>query len=69
MAQQLLQQDTNESPLLTVAKVASRLAVHPATVTRLVHRGDLGAIRVGGQLRVSAADLAAYLDRQRVCDP
>lgn len=57
---------TQRPPLLTVAQVAERLAVHPMTVTRLVARGDLGAIRVGGQLRIDPGEFDAYLDRQRV---
>lgn len=43
--------------VLTVAEVADRLRVTPATVRRLIRDGELGALRVGRQYRVPAAAL------------
>jgi len=40
------------SQLLSVADVAEALAVHPETVRRLVRRGEVPAVRVGGQVRI-----------------
>ena len=47
--------------LLTVAQGAMQLGVNRETVYRLIKRGDLRAARVGSVLRISPADLAAYL--------
>ena len=47
--------------LLTVAQGAMQLGVNRETVYRLIKRGDLPAARVGSVLRISPADLAAYL--------
>jgi excisionase family DNA binding protein len=52
-------------PLLSVRAVAELLGVSTKTVRRLIGRGDLAAHRIGGSLRVSEADLRAYLARCR----
>lgn len=54
----------NELPsdLITAAKAAEVLAVHVATVYRLVRSGKLRAWkRVGGRVRVSRAEVQALL--------
>jgi excisionase family DNA binding protein len=52
--------------LLTIEQVADALMISTRTVRRLVERGDLEAFRVGErQLRVSADECSAYLERQR----
>lgn len=43
--------------LLSVAKAAEILAVHPATIRRMIARGELRAKRVGRVWRVDPADL------------
>ena len=63
---------TNDRPLsevrfLTVAEVASVMRVSKMTVYRLVHNGDLPAVRVGPQLpraRAGRARLPARLLRR-----
>lgn len=40
------------SQVFSVVEVAELLGVHPATVRRLVARGDVPAIRVGAAVRV-----------------
>lgn len=50
-----------EPALLRLEQVASRLAVSPSTVRRLIRRGDLPVVRVGRQLRVRPADLADFI--------
>ncbi len=51
-------------PLLSVADAAAHLQVSTKTVRRLLARGELGASRVGRQLRISRSELLAYLRRQ-----
>ncbi|MGO1315924.1 MAG: helix-turn-helix domain-containing protein [Cellulomonadaceae bacterium] len=46
---------------LTVAEVADAMRVSRMTVYRLVHSGELPAIRVGKSFRVPEQALAAYL--------
>ena len=48
--------------LLTPAQVAAQLGLCRETVYRLIAQGELVAARVGSALRVSASDLAAYLE-------
>ena len=56
----------NETPLsdvkfLTVAEVASIMRVSKMTVYRLVHSGELEAIRVGRSFRVPEKAVNQYL--------
>jgi len=48
---------------LTVAEVASVMRVSKMTVYRLVHSGELPAVRVGRSFRVPEKDVDAYLQR------
>jgi len=48
---------------LTVAEVAARMRVSKMTVYRLVHNGDLEAIRVGRSFRVPDEAVQEYLRR------
>lgn len=43
--------------LVSVAKAAEILAVHPATIRRMIARGELSAKRVGRVWRVDPVDL------------
>lgn len=52
--------------LLTAAEVAARLRVSAMTIYRLIHRGELPAVRVGRNYRVRVEDLQSYLDGQVV---
>jgi excisionase family DNA binding protein len=47
-----------------VADAAAHLRVSTKTVRRLLARGELGASRIGRQLRISRSELLAYLRRQ-----
>jgi excisionase family DNA binding protein len=47
--------------LLTVAEVAAAMRVSKMTVYRLVHAGDLPALRVGRSFRVPEAAVDDYL--------
>jgi excisionase family DNA binding protein len=46
---------------LTVAEVAAMMRVSKMTVYRLVHAGDLPAVRVGRSFRVPERAVHAYL--------
>ena len=48
--------------LMSAVEVADLLAVSPATVRRLIRSGELPAVRVGGQHRISPERLSAYMD-------
>jgi excisionase family DNA binding protein len=50
-----------ERTLLSIPQVAERLAVSIPTVRRLVQRGELPALRVGGSLRVDSDELGRWL--------
>lgn len=56
----------NERPLsevrfLTIAEVASAMRVSKMTVYRLVHSGELPAVRVGRSFRVPEQAVHSYL--------
>lgn len=48
---------------LTVAEVATQMRVSKMTVYRLVHSGELEAVRVGRSFRVPEHVVEAYLGR------
>ncbi|MEV7011912.1 helix-turn-helix domain-containing protein [Streptosporangium sp. NPDC051022] len=48
---------------LTVAEVALILRVSKMTIYRLVHAGDLAAMRVGRGFRIPEASVTAYLSQ------
>jgi excisionase family DNA binding protein len=52
----------SEVKFLTVAEVASIMRVSKMTVYRLVHSGELEAIRVGRSFRVPERAVHHYLD-------
>ncbi|KAA2264860.1 helix-turn-helix domain-containing protein [Solihabitans fulvus] len=58
----------NDSPtvttvqFLTVAEVAAMMRVSKMTVYRLVHSGELPAVRVGKSFRVPEKAVHAYLE-------
>ena len=53
--------DISEVKLMTVAEVAAVMRVSKMTVYRLVHNGELPAVRVGRSFRVSEDDVNEYL--------
>lgn len=53
--------DISEVKFLTVAEVAAAMRVSKMTVYRLVHNGELPAVRVGRSFRVSEEDVNEYL--------
>ena len=53
--------DMSDVKFLTVAEVATMMRVSKMTVYRLVHNGELPAVRVGRSFRVSEEDVNEYL--------
>ncbi|GAB3195496.1 helix-turn-helix domain-containing protein [Nocardioides hungaricus] len=53
--------DISDSKFLTVAEVAAMMRVSKMTVYRLVHNGELAAVRVGRSFRVLEKDVDEYL--------
>lgn len=53
--------DMSDVVFLTIAEVAARMRVSKMTVYRLVHGGDLPAVRVGRSFRVTEHDVNDYL--------
>jgi excisionase family DNA binding protein len=49
--------------LRTVAEVATQLRVSKMSVYRLIHAGDLEAVRFGRSFRVPQSAVDRYLDR------
>lgn len=54
--------NANGSQFLTVAEVAALMRVSKMTVYRLVHNGELPAVRVGRSFRVHAKAVHDYLE-------
>ena len=54
---------TSGGPFLTVAEVAARIRVSKMTVYRLVHSGQLEAVRVGRSFRVPEDAVDEYIRR------
>jgi excisionase family DNA binding protein len=55
--------DISEVKFLTIAEVAAMMRVSKMTVYRLVHNGELPAVRVGRSFRVTEQDANEYLQR------
>lgn len=53
--------DMSDVMFLTIAEVASKMRVSKMTVYRLVHNGELPAVRVGRSFRVTEDDVNDYL--------
>ena len=53
--------DMSEAHFLTIAEVAATMRVSKMTVYRLVHGGELPALRVGRSFRVTEDDVNDYL--------
>ena len=53
--------DLSDPKFLTVAEVAAMMRVSKMTVYRLVHGGELPAVRVGRSFRVTEDDVNEYL--------
>lgn len=59
------QRPGQDAPFLTVAEVAERMRVSRMTVYRLVHSGELPAVRFGRSFRVPPEEVAALIESAR----
>ncbi len=50
---------------LTTQEVLGCLKVNARTVYRLIHSGELPAVRIGRQWRIRQRDFKAWVERQR----
>ena len=55
------ERDLSELRLLTVAEVADRVRLSKMSVYRLIHAGQLPALKLGGSYRVSQTALTRFL--------
>jgi len=53
----------DREPLLDSNQAAAILRVHPRTLQRLVHRGEITAVHVGKLWRFKPSALTAWIDR------
>lgn len=53
----------DREPLLDSNQAAAILKVHPRTLQRLVHRGEINAVHVGKLWRFKPSALTAWIDR------
>jgi len=53
----------DREPLLDSNQAAAILKVHPRTLQRLVHRGEITAVHVGKLWRFKPSALNAWIDR------
>jgi excisionase family DNA binding protein len=53
----------DREPLLDSHQAAAILKVHPRTLQRLVHRGEIAAVHVGKLWRFRASALSEWIDK------
>lgn len=52
-----------KEPLLDSRQAAAMLKIHPRTLQRLVHRGEIGAVHVGKLWRFKVSALEEWIDK------
>jgi excisionase family DNA binding protein len=50
--------------LLTAGEAARKLGVTPAAMKAMIRNGEIRALRVGGRMKVPAAELQTFLDQK-----
>lgn len=55
----------SDNQLLTVEQVAKEMQVHVETVRVWIRRGELLAIDIGNEYRITRADLDDFLERRK----
>jgi excisionase family DNA binding protein len=58
--------DSSPLELLTVSEVAEFLKLSVPTVRRLQQQRRIAFVKVGGRVRFTRSDIAAYLQKRRV---
>jgi excisionase family DNA binding protein len=65
---QLLETSADELILYTIDEVAAMLKVDPSTVSRMISRGELTAVKFSGRtVRVKRSDLVEFIEQSRSC--
>lgn len=49
---------------LSVQEVAELFRVHPQSIRRAIHRGELPAVKIAGSIRISRSELEEHLRRR-----
>ena len=57
-----------EPEFLSVPEAAALLRIGERTTYKLVHRGELPALKLGGQWRIHRPTLLAWADGRKDCD-
>ncbi len=52
--------------LLGTEAVRKKLGIGQATIYRMIHRGDIPAVRVGGQWKYDSREIDRWLEKNRV---
>jgi len=52
-----------QEPLLDSRQAAAILKIHPRTLQRLVHRGEIGAVHVGKLWRFKPSAIEEWIDK------
>lgn len=55
----------SEDKMLTVQQVADYIQVNPETVRNWIRIGDLDALHIGGEYRISRADLDDFIQSRK----
>lgn len=51
--------------LLTVEQVAEYLQISESSLRRLMYKGDIPYVKVGGSVRFEPGDITQYIDKQK----
>lgn len=55
--------------LISIANAAVYLSVSPRTVRRLISKGEIPIVRIGGSVRIAIAMLSAYIALRTESEP
>jgi excisionase family DNA binding protein len=55
----------SDDKMLTVQQVADHIQVNPETVRNWIRTGELDALDIGGEYRISRADLDDFIQRRK----
>ncbi len=55
----------SDDKMLTVQQVADQIQVNPETVRNWIRIGELDALDIGGEYRISRADLDDFIQRRK----
>jgi excisionase family DNA binding protein len=56
----------SETEIITVPELSQLLRVHPSTIYRMLHRGELPGIRIASEWRFRREAIVKWLDEHEV---